>query len=132
MGMDADARMVRAWAATLSETADLDVPTLVVWLGFGGTIRFDRTPATLEPAPGGTSSVAFDVDGRDFRALHVTLAAPITRADLEHWLKASAVGSPATYRYQMPGGPFSTVVAATYDGDRLAAVTMRREPPVSS
>lgn len=122
--------MVRAWAATLSETADLDVPTVVVWLGLGGTIHFEKTPATLEPPPAGTTSLAFDVEGRNFKALHVTFSAPIARSEFEQWMKATADGNPATYRYQMPGGPFSTVVKATYEGDKLSKVTMRREAPV--
>jgi hypothetical protein len=126
----ADARMVRAWAATLSETSDLDVPTIVVWLGLGGTIDFGRQPAPLEPAPGGTSSVAFTADGKLFLALHVTFGVTIERADFERLMGSAVTGNPATYRYQMPGGPFSTAVFARYDGSKLVSVDMRREAPI--
>lgn len=126
----ADARMVRAWAATLSETSDLDVPTIVVWLGLGGTIDFGKQPAPLEPAPSGTSSVAFTTDGERFVAFHATFKVAIERADFERWLGSAVAGNPATYRYQMPGGPFSTTVFARYDGSKLASVDMRREAPI--
>ncbi len=125
-----DARMVRAWAATLSETADLDIPTIVVWLGLGGTLNFGQQPAPLAPAPSGTSSVAFTADGRSFVAFHATFDVAIERADFEQWMGGPVAGNPATYRYQMPGGPFSTVVIARYHGSKLASVDMRRDAPI--
>ncbi len=127
----ADARMIRAWAATLSETTDTDTPTMVVYLGFGGTIDFTGATATLKPPPSGTSSATFDVAGRELQKFHATFSVPIERAAVEAALGLTATGTTATYRYRLAGGPFVTVVQAVYDGEsptsKLTSVAMHRE-----
>jgi uncharacterized protein YciU (UPF0263 family) len=119
--MAADPKMIEAWVDTLAESAETDLSTVVVFLGFEGALDTRGGHSTLTPAPGGTRSVTFDVDDDTFQAMHVALATRVTRAALDAVLGApTGSGDTVTYRR-------GTVEArATFADDALVTLTLRR------
>lgn len=120
----ADAKMVNAWAKTLTQVTEEDLPTLVFYLGLEGALKRGPDGFTLDPKQPGTSSMVFQEKNGAFASLHVVFDAPIRSAELEQWLGPGTT----SWNVVVEKDPYRCLVEAKVAGGLVREVTLRRMP----